>query len=1197
MHLKSLTMKGFKSFASATTLKLEPGICAVVGPNGSGKSNVVDALAWVMGEQGAKTLRGGKMEDVIFAGAGDRKALGRAEVTLTIDNSDGALPIEYTEVSVTRRMFRDGASEYEINGAKARLMDIQELLSDSGIGREMHVIVGQGRLSQILESRPEERRAYIEEAAGVLKHRRRKEKAQRKLVSMQGNLDRLHDLTDELSKQLKPLARQAEAAQKAEQVQATIRGNRMLLTADKVRHLSEELNDADAQSKVLERDISELKAELEEHTTELAVTEEELRTALEEAEAAKSLWFRLSTVAEKNSATLRIATDRASDSGGDTKWHPQNGQGPEELLERAERAEEEQATLDEEVEVAAERLEHVREEVTERDEAAREAEREHMAQVRAIADRREGIVRLLAQQEAVEQRRAAADDEVERLELAVAEQREAMENTSGSEAVAAADALVDVEAQGAGLEEAESQAAEESSGADRRVTELRSAERDLERTIASLEASVEAWRDRQRPTDGAAVAVRTAEKRGMSALRPLAGLLKVRDGWEAALAAVLPTGLATGTSTAAEAQDDLVSALVEAGEGRAVLLSATGTGRSGDSWRLDTNDRDKKSRGSGGASSGADWLLDHLDIAEDIVPAVNALLVDVVVVKDLSQAREVVADDPRLRAVTPDGVLVGAGWAEAGSGGTTPVELGAQIEQAEGEIAERRAELSDLQATLQGAEQAAEELRTAAAGATAAVREHRTRLTAARQRSEAAERTAAQAGRQLEKAVAQRDEAEQRREDLSTEADEVADRLDRVGVDGSDPDAAGEAASTQEEPSTAERDATAQALSQARAMEMEARLALRTAEERAGNHRGRAEGLRRQARQEAAAREQFEKAAVKRRAARERAEIVATQAQRVEVRIRDALDRAEATRSRTDEAHRQWQSTLNQRKDKVNTLTLRLNHLTDSSHSAEIARSQAQLRIEQALEQAMDQLGMSAEQLLAEAPGDDFDRDAAAKELAQAEKSLRSLGKVNPLALEEYAALEERYRFLSSQLDDVERARDDLEGVIRDVDDTILTLFTEAWNDVEKEFPKVFDTLFPGGAGRLVLTEPSDMLTTGIEVEARPPGKKVKRLTLLSGGEKSLTALALLVAIFRARPSPFYVMDEVEAALDDVNLRRLLALFEELREDSQLIVITHQKPTMDVANVLYGVTMRGDGVTRVISQRMHPVSAGATADT
>jgi chromosome segregation protein len=1169
MYLKSLTLKGFKSFASATTLKLEPGICAVVGPNGSGKSNVVDALAWVMGEQGAKTLRGGKMEDVIFAGAGDRKPLGRAEVTLTIDNSDGALPIEYSEVSVTRRMFRDGASEYEINGAKARLMDIQELLSDSGIGREMHVIVGQGRLAQILESRPEERRAYIEEAAGVLKHRRRREKAQRKLVSMQGNLDRLHDLTDELGKQLKPLARQAEAAQRAEQVQATIRNNRLLLTADKVSRLTAELQDADGQATVLAEEIAELRDALEEHTGELTATEEELRTALEQAEAAKSLWYRLSTVAEKNSATLRIAADRAADSGAGTEW---TGQDPADLEARAEQAEEEQAALDEEVEIATERLEQVREEVEGRAEAAREAEHEHMAQVRAVADRREGIVRLLSQQDALAQRKTAADNELERLEQALVDQRGALEEASDPGAL---EQLDEVEAQGSGLQEAADRAAEESAGAEARVAELRGTERDLERTIARDEASVAAWTDRLRPTDGGEIAVTTARDLGLGDLEPLAGLVTVRDGWAAAVAAVLPEGLVGSTDAR------VVEALVAAAQGRSLLMDADATagtaadgGRSGSSWRLDRPD----------TAGPTDWLLDHIDITAgtDITAPLTALLVDVVAADSVDEARRTVTDDPRLRAVTRDGVLCGAGWVAAGSGGASPVELNTRIAETTAATDARRAELSDLQATLRGAEQAAEELRTAAASAKAAVRDHATRLQAARQRAEAASKSAEQAARLLARATAQRDEAEQRREKLIAEAAEVDDRLSRV-----------DAEETGDEPSTVERDATAQALTQARAMEMEARLGLRTAEERAGSHRGRAEGLRRQARQEAAARAQFEQAAERRRRARERAEVVHAQARRVELRIRDALARSEEARQHTAEAHRQWQAALSQRKDKVDSLTLRLNHLTDKSHQAELARSQAQLRIEQALEQATEQLGMSAAQLLAEAPGEDFDREAAAKELRAAEKSLRSLGKVNPLALEEYAALEERYQFLSTQLDDVERARGDLEGVIHDVDATILQLFTDAWHDVEEEFPHVFDTLFPGGAGRLFLTDPDDMLTTGIEVEARPPGKKVKRLSLLSGGEKSLTALALLVAIFRARPSPFYVMDEVEAALDDVNLRRLIALFEELREDSQLIVITHQKPTMDVANVLYGVTMRGDGVTRVISQRMHPTPAGA----
>src|SRR5688572_29306031 len=294
VHLKSLTLKGFKSFASPTTLRFEPGITCVVGPNGSGKSNVVDALTWVMGEQGAKTLRGGKMEDVIFAGTSSRPPLGRAEVTVTIDNSDSSLPIEYSEVSITRRMFRDGGSEYEINGSSCRLMDVQELLSDSGIGREMHVIVGQGKLSEILESRPEDRRAYIEEAAGVLKHRKRREKAVRKLDSMQANLARLTDLTTELRRQLKPLGRQAEMARRAQTIQADLRDARLRLAAHDLLVRRTEFNDTNQAETTLRREHDDVTTRLEVATAELAAHETAVTELTERAEAAQQTWFRLS---------------------------------------------------------------------------------------------------------------------------------------------------------------------------------------------------------------------------------------------------------------------------------------------------------------------------------------------------------------------------------------------------------------------------------------------------------------------------------------------------------------------------------------------------------------------------------------------------------------------------------------------------------------------------------------------------------------------------------------------------------------------------------------------------------------------------------------------------------------------------------------------------------------------------------------
>lgn len=1158
MHLKSLTLKGFKSFASATTLKLEPGICAVVGPNGSGKSNVVDALAWVMGEQGAKTLRGGKMEDVIFAGTGDRKPLGRAEVTLTIDNSDGKLPIEYSEVSITRRMFRDGASEYEINGAKARLMDIQELLSDSGIGREMHVIVGQGRLSQILESRPEERRAFIEEAAGVLKHRRRKEKAQRKLVNMQANLDRLHDLTDELHKQLGPLARQAEAAQKASAVQATIRSTRVQLAAHKVKQLSEELNDSTRRSEMLAEQRAELQAELEEHSETLAVTEEELRTALEEAEAAKNLWYRLSAVQEKNSATLRIASDRAEQAQV-AEW---SGPDPQELLERAERAAEEQAELEENVEIAADKLETIAEQVAEAEEAAHAAEQEHFAQVRAIADRREGVVRLLAQHEAAATQRDNAAAEVERLQDNAAEQQETLDGLL-EDITEAEEALRETEASGSDLEETRAQADREAAGAEERAEQLRAEQLQLERDIATAEATIAAWQDRLTPTDGAAVVVRAADKAGI-ATRRLAEQLHIHDGWGAAAAAVL--GDAASSGIVAPLSDALISALTDAREGRAVLLDPSAPeGDASATFRLDTD------------VSAGKWLLDLMDVPADLLRPLTALLVDVVAVDSAAEARKVVAADPRLRAVTKAGSVYGAGWVASGSGGTTPVELADRIAAETEGVTKKKKELGDLQAALSGALDAASDLRTAAAAARAAEQEHRALRDAAAKRLGALQKQGDAAQRQLERSAAEQQSAEQRLAKATEELDELADRVARV--DDEDHTT---------EPSSAERDAAALHLSQVKAMEMEARLAQRTAEERAQSTRGKAENLRRQARAEEAARKHHQQQQARRAAAREMATCVREQSQRIADRIADALATAEANRSQTEHAHKQWQTTMAQQRDKVSALTAQLGRMNDNAHTAELARTQAQVKIEQAVAGAMEQLGLTAEQLLAEELPEDFDAAATKAELKKAEKALNSLGKVNPLALEEFKALEERYNFLAQQLDDVERARNDLHEVIADVDATILQLFTEAWEDVEAAFPQVFSTLFPGGAGRLVLTDPDDMLTTGIEVEARPPGKKVKRLSLLSGGEKSLTALAMLVAIFKARPSPFYVMDEVEAALDDVNLRRLIALFEELRKDSQLIVITHQKPTMDVANVLYGVTMRGDGVTRVISQRMAP---------
>lgn len=1131
----------------------------MVGPNGSGKSNVVDALAWVMGEQGAKSLRGGSMQDVIFAGAGDRKPLGRAEVTLTIDNHDGKLPIEYAEVSLTRRMFRDGASEYEINGSRARLMDVQELLSDSGIGREMHVIVGQGRLAELLDSRPEERRAFIEEAAGVLKHRRRKEKAQRKLAGMQGNLDRLRDLTAELATQLGPLAKQAETAQRAHAIQAEVREARLRLTAHRLVELRSVAQHAAHRSEDLETQRGQAAEEVSRLENECGQLEAELSAAEGTADHTQQLWFRLSTLAERVSGTRRVAQERAAATGSLSGW---SGPDPEELEKRARRAEAERDELADAAEEARERLATVREEVADCEENLRDAESEHMAQLRAIADRREGLARLLTSRDSYEEQAATLSEDAERAAAAGRDAHQRVAEAQEEHAVAAA-RVEELAGREHELREREEQTSGEAAAAESRVEALREKQRRGEATVNRLVSRIE--------TLEAGFPKTAADSVLQGTWRPLRSYVFPDPGFAEAVSAALA---AHEEALVGELDEQVAQQLREAQAARTVLVGG----------RQDPDVPRERDAAVGGWRLAADlpdsaeWLLDHVRLHPSVSEPINRLLADVVWVPDMATARRVVGDDPRLRAVTPQGELVGSGWVQIGCRAPGSVAVAEQIGTAATELEQAKSALAELAGTVEGARQAAEDARMTHAAATVTARDHLAHLNAARRDVERAERALASAQRDAERAQQREIDVETRLRSVHEHLSEVGERLARAGEDTSP-----------EEPSTEERDRAATALEQAKAMEVEARLALRSTEDQLEAATQRAQGLARQASQERVARARHAQEQERCVAKARLAQAVADGAQRVAARVDVAL--AEATSQRDAAAARRTELNIQVARVREQESAARRRHerAQERAHEADVERGRTQARWEEAQSKAEEQLALPISELLAEhAPEEGFDRAAETRRLKKAERELASLGKVNPLALEEYRALEERHSFLATQLADVEQARRDLEEVIRSVDAQILQLFTDAWLDVEREFPKVFATLFPGGRGELSLTDPDDMLTTGIELAARPPGKRVSRLSLLSGGEKSLTALAFLVAIFRARPSPFYVMDEVEAALDDVNLRRLIALFRELRRDSQLIVITHQKPTMDVANVLYGVTMRGDGVTRVISQRMHP---------
>ncbi len=1191
LHLKSLTLKGFKSFASATTLRFEPGITCVVGPNGSGKSNVVDALTWVMGEQGAKALRGGKMQDVIFAGTSGRAPLGRAEVTLTIDNSDGALPIDYAEVSITRRMFRDGAGEYEINGSSCRLMDVQELLSDSGIGREMHVIVGQGQLSAILESRPEDRRAFVEEAAGVLKHRKRKEKAVRKLEAMQANLARLTDLTTELRRQLKPLGRQAEVARRAATVQADLRDARLRLAADDLVTRRGELESQQSKEAYAREQQVTVQAELDAANAALAQQEFQLAKLTPSAEAAAQIWFQLSALAERVNATIRIAEDRARHL--DTETPVGTGRDPEQLEAEADRVEAEEAELREAVEIATETLEAARDALAEREHAAKAAEQAHLAAVRAIADRREGAARLAGQVDTLRIRAQSVDGEIARLSAALAESRQRHE-AAQAEFDAVQTELGELEAGEDGLDTQHEHAVQALELADERVAELRDQDRDAGKRVASLTARIEALGMGLARRDGAAWLV---ENRAQGLLGPLSGLLRVHGGYEAAVAAALGPLADAVTADTGSTAHAAVRALKEADGGRAALVFGGGPVVAADNAPL---------------PDGARWLADVVDCSEQVRPAIAALTAGLVVVENLSAASELVAARPHLRVVTRDGDLTGNGWLLGGSDrAPSQLEIQADIDAAKADLVASQRRAEELEAALAGALAEQADRKEAVDQALLALHESDQAMIGIYDRLGRLGHAARTAQAEGDRLVTQRLEAEAGREETLAELAELEDRLRNAELERGDSDDDGAAT----ESAGQEREEAAAALAEARSMEVEARLAVRTAEERAESVRGKADSLRRAARAERETRARAERAQAARRRAAEVAAAVAESGARVAAELETVVAQAATRRDDLVRRRTECAAQVDQVKERVRALSTQLAQLTDVVHRDEVAKAQAALRIEQLEQTIAEQFGIALADLIAEygpdvplPPSDlewreyeeakergdqvsppqpqPYDRATQERRAKRAEKDLGTLGKVNPLALEEFAALEERYNFLATQLEDVKNARKDLLEVVAEVDARILQVFTEAYADVEREFVEVFAKLFPGGEGRLLLTDPSDMLTTGIEVEARPPGKKVKRLSLLSGGEKSLTAVALLVAIFRARPSPFYVMDEVEAALDDTNLRRLIGLFEQLREKSQLIVITHQKPTMEIADALYGVSMRGDGITQVISQRL-----------
>ena len=1019
MYVKSLTLKGFKSFASATTMRLEPGITCIVGPNGSGKSNVVDALAWVMGEQGAKSLRGGKMEDVIFAGTAGRAPLGRAEVALTIDNSDGALPIDYTEVTIARTMFRNGGSEYAINGTSCRLLDVQELLSDSGIGREMHVIVGQGQLDAVLRATPEERRGFIEEAAGVLKHRKRKEKALRKLESMEANLTRVNDLTGEIRRQLGPLGRQAEAARRAAGIQADARDARLRLLADDLVQLTSTLEQEVADESALIAKRTEVEDALTTLRSRLATLEQQAQDAAPELSRAQERWFSLQQLRDQLASTESLASERVRLLSQDSQDEQTTGRDPEELKAQAADARRQEESLLADVREAAQALEAA---VSQRAEAeqAYAAEQQRLQRlVRAAADRREGLAKLAGQVGARRSRIEAGEAEIGRLRGIVEQSQERAATAEREFTQLEASVAVDEEGE-EGLDSAYEKAAAVLEGIEAEVEELKEAERTAERDRTTSAARLEALELSLSRKDGAATLLAAADSQH-GIVGTVASLLQVKGGHEAAIAAAL--GWA-GDALAVESIDHAARALLTLREddaGRAAfLVGHTATSSDPATWPA--------------LDGSAVWARDVVQAPDSVRPAVEQLLDRVALVDDPALAAALVARAEGVTAVTADGDVFAPGFVRGGSShAPSLIEIQSAVDETRDRVADatRRGEQARFALT------SAQERQRAAADEVEAALES---LHDSDAKMAAVAERLGHLGATVRAAKAEAERTE-RSIAAATQALE-ADRAELAGLSERLDEASAEPTEAQD-PSTDERDRLEALASRGRATETELRLTLRTKEERARALKGRAESLEGAARNELAARQRLAARQERRKREATVAEAVRRGAAYAVSLVATTLDTAAHQRALAETARTERDQALAQVRREVSTLQDELRELTDTVHRDEVARTQQRLRVEALQAKAVEELGMDPAVLMEDfgphqpvphVPGPDdepgdlpeptpFVREVQEKRLRKAERALSALGRVNPLALEEFAALEERHKFLTDQLEDLQQVQ------------------------------------------------------------------------------------------------------------------------------------------------------------------------------
>lgn len=1170
MFLKSLTMRGFKSFADRTVLGFEPGITAVVGPNGSGKSNLVDALTWVLGTRSPKLLRGGALPDVIFAGSPTRPPLGRAEVEMMIDNSDGHLgrdgvglagsAQQFCEVRITREILTSGENRYAINGADCRLLDVGELLSDTGIGRELHTIVGQGQLDSVLQAKPEDRRALVEEAAGILKHRQRRERAQRKLDHVEVHVDKLRTVLRELRRQLKPLERQAEAASRSVQLQAELRAVRLRLAAYDLLLRQAAWQEACSHDTETNARLQAVEAAVVAAEAELVAVEEQLRGDGALAERARACSEELARLRERLLGTTGLIAIRRRHLLEDTD-QPLAGRPPQELRTQAQRLDAERHARENARDHAEASLAAAAAASRATQLARHEHQQRRAAATRERAEARERHTRWEGQLHAHRNTLAACEAELGRLELQTTE--------LNRRAAELEDELRRVQHEIAGLDETEWQLTEaveraewEVGTAEAALEAAVAAERELEQRLTSQAARVEALRV-SAPTDqgDGVVTLLTSDVEGLYGL--LADHVRVVPGGEAAVAAALgPFGGAVVARSRAEAER-AVAELRSQAVGRVAVLP------------LDHNHQRDVS--SAPPAQPVAKLLEPRDGDPGVIEVTRRALAGTYVVGSWSEAVALQAGHPECTFVTREGDVAGPlGFVGGHAPERSALVAAAAAEEAERLVEELGKKLVDARAAVLAARQALAVRRAELEKASAAINTSDARITRASEQLARLNRELKTLEAHGALVRAQRDEragatARHRAALLELEADGPPRPRDEPSGDMPDKDA----------------ERLDDDVERTRIAELEARLELERLNEQIRHLADTGNALRHEATEVEQALASASRRRDERRTQLRHCEDLAALCAEALGAAERALREAQRDRDRLERVRGRREENRVEIRAELHTLIGERDQLREAHHATALRRAAAQHELDELGRRVRATFGLSPDDVVAEHPeAAHYDRTSLETSSETLQRRLEQLGQVNPLALEEFHALEDRHAFLSRQLDDLLASKRDLEKVIRAVDDKVSAVFAEAFADVAHEFEVVFGVLFPGGNGRLVLTDIHAPLTTGIEIEVSLPGKRVRHLSLLSGGERSLTALAFLFAIFRARPAPFYVLDEVDAALDDVNLERLLRLLGSFRQHAQLIIITHQRRTMEAADILYGVTMGPDAVSKVVVERL-----------